>query len=281
MQFMLQTRHVVILIVAIAMSACTTTIASSQKDITSSIPGYSPTPGEWFGSLLGINDIDQKTFQNNICKGLGSNPSDYELTVGATPTLAKSLTHTESDATTTDTPAKGGDELADGTVASSTNPPPPAANQPAPGKLGTLETKTVTDKIDATGPVVKACALKVITAAVDICIYRTANRNALDKLENSGLEEAAALGGTVAGIAALSQASGKETTLITAGTTGFAALTSGLGKAVPSTTSAQASSIVSAGLQYLLIDNNGMVEGGGAKLGLLFDAAFAGCSLNN
>lgn len=110
-----------------------------------------------------------------------------------------------------------------------------------------------------------------------VCVHRSAQRNVLDKLENYGFDQIIAMGGAAAGIAALTHASGKDTTLAVAGASGAAALATNLQKAVPNSTAVPISDIVGAGLSYLVLVDS--IELTPLQRAQLFDAAFSACPL--
>lgn len=128
--------------------------------------------------------------------------------------------------------------------------------------------------------VVSTCALKVLATAVNVCVYKTLNKNVLDKLENFGLYQVLAVAGTAATIASLSHSSGGDTAWITGGAAVATAVAANSEKALPSPTSAQIPSIVNAGLDYLLLDSPMDSVDIKASYANLFNASIAQCPLN-
>ena len=86
--------------------------------------------------------------------------------------------------------------------------------------------------------------------------------------------------GTAAAVTTLAHSSGKDTTLAVAGAAGAAALANGLQKAVPQSLTTQLPPVITAGLQYLVITDDGLPLDG-LREGLLFDAAFSACPITS
>ncbi len=170
-------------------------------------------------------------------------------------------------------------------------------------KAKTSDKKTVTaaDASDQDAPPpsqpihVSRCAMKVIATAVNVCIYRTLNLNALDEALHTGLAQVVGVAGTAAAIATLSRSSGHDTAWITGGAAIMAALAQGGHDNAPTPTAAQVSTIVQGGLNYIVLMNvpptpdpksNGFEDMSHkyqhdmrVEYGYLFDAAISQCAL--
>ena len=141
---------------------------------------------------------------------------------------------------------------------------------------GAADSKDSTDGV----MVVSKCSLKVIATAVNVCVYKTRNKNVLDKLENFGLYQILAVAGTAATIASLSHSSGGDTAWITGGAAVVTAVAANSQKALPTPTAAQIPGIVNAGLDYMLLDNPMASSDIKASYANLFNASIAQCPLN-
>ncbi len=261
---------------AVVLGGCTVSRATDDTAFQSIFPAYKPTLSDKLGQLLSFPDIDAAKFQQGACTAPDDMMDSAYLLSPGSPGASLALDTEKPVTTTTDlrnTPAKQGDLVDSAVVSSGGNV-----------KQGENTTVQTISKPDQSVIHVRKCSLRVIAAAVNLCVHRTASRNVLDKLENYGIDQVIALGGTAAAVAALSHASGKDTTLAVTAASGAAALAGDLQKAVPASTAAQVSPVVAAGLQYLVLDNDNDFAGGvamGTRAALLFDAAFSACPLNS
>jgi hypothetical protein len=118
-----------------------------------------------------------------------------------------------------------------------------------------VENKTTTTSLPGNLLGITQCSLKVIRAAVNICIYRGASRSTANEVLNNVLGSGLAVGGAAAGIAALARASGKATAVIGgAGVLGSALFGTFQKDVPPGPGQSQASAVLSSGLQYLVLD---------------------------
>ena len=133
---------------------------------------------------------------------------------------------------------------------------PSAANGYGYVALTSAKGSTTTTTNEPSGQLgITKCSLRVIDAAINICIERSSNRSAFNEFEGVSLGSALALGGIASGIASLAHAQTGEAALIGGSAATADVLFSGLQKvALPSAGQSQVSAIESAGLQYLALD---------------------------
>ncbi len=174
--------------------------------------------------------------------------ADHKTDTGDTTATSSTTTTTTTTPTTTTTKTTTASTSTTTTVEAKTDPTADEAN-----------TDLDTGKTGGAGgslPVSK-CSMKVIATAVNVCVYRTLDRNALDRALNLGIGEVLAVAGTAATIGSLTRTTGTNLGWVTGG----AAILTALGQAgqssMPSAASAQIPAIVNAGLAYLVLDNPG------------------------
>jgi hypothetical protein len=115
---------------------------------------------------------------------------------------------------------------------------------------------------DTTSPIVTTCSLKVIATAVNVCAYKTLDRAAYAQFTNNSLFGLLGVAGAAAGIAALAGSTGQTTALVAAGATVASSVATNSQKAISVPASVVTSSIVNAGLTYLMVDNTIMLKNG-------------------
>ncbi len=299
-------------ILALGLAGCTTSIASKPGDI----PGYRGSFGESVGEVFQDNDLNHDDFVRDMCKtssglspyvlsigdgskdkpsnpGGGNNPGGNNNPGGGNPGGGGASHGMQADSSTISKYQASSQGSGGGGNGGNNggNDPDTGGGKTTPSTGASFAVSlALDDKPTDYSPLrVSRCSLKVIAAAINLCTYRSLNRNAIDKLENYGIEEIIAVAGTAAAIATLAHSNGNDTTLITAGAAGAVGLFSNLQKAVPPPVTSQIGAIANAGLQYLAVDGDTFGDTSThdlqapdpKRLAALFDAAFSVCPVNN